>query len=49
MKIRIKHMYENGESDVWAVLLTAENFSDFLNKAEYASNIHTYDREQLES
>lgn len=48
MKVRIKYMYENGESDVWAMLLTAENFSDFLNKAEYVSNVHSYDRNKLE-
>ena len=48
MKVRIKYMYEDGETDVWAALLTADNFSDFLNKAEYVSNVHSYDREQLE-
>lgn len=48
MKVRIKYMYEKGESDVWEALLTAEDFTDFLNKAEYAGNVHSYDREQLE-
>lgn len=48
MKVRIKYMYENGESDLWEVFLEAKDFSDFLNKAEYVSNVHSYDRQQLE-
>lgn len=48
MKVRIKYMYEKGQSDIWSALLTAENFTDFINKAEYASNVHSYDRTQLE-
>ena len=30
------------------MLLSAKDFSDFLNKAEYASMIHTYDRQKLQ-
>lgn len=48
MKIRIKYMYEDGSSDMWEALLTAEDFSDFLNKAEYISTVHSYDRQKLE-
>lgn len=48
MKIRIKYMYEDGESDMWAALLTAKDFTDFINKAEYASTVHSYDRKQLD-
>lgn len=48
MKIRIKYMYEDGDSDLWEALLTAEDFSDFLNKAEYISTVHSYDRQKLE-
>ena len=47
MKIRIKYMYEDGDSDIWEALLTAEDFSDFLNKAEYISTVHSYDRQKL--
>lgn len=47
MKIRIKYMYENGDSDMIAVLLSAENMADFLNKAEYVEQISIYDREML--
>lgn len=49
MKIRIKYMYEDGSTDFWTALLTAENFTDLLNKAEYVSNVHSYDRAQLEA
>lgn len=48
MKTRIKYMYEGGQTDTLSMLLSAENFSDFLNKAEYASMIHTYDRQKLQ-
>lgn len=47
MKIRIKYMYENGDSDMIAVLLSAEDMADFLNKAEYVEQISIYDREML--
>ena len=40
--------YEGGQTDTLSMLLSAENFSDFLNKAEYASMIHTYDRQKLQ-
>ena len=42
MKNRIKYMYEGGQTNTMSMLLAAENFSDFLNKAEYASMIHAY-------
>ena len=47
MKNRIKYMYEGGQTNTMSMLLAAENFSDFLNKAEYASMIHAYDRRKL--
>lgn len=47
MKIRIKYMYENGNSDMIAVLLSAEDMADFLNKAEYVEQISEYDRQML--
>ena len=47
MKIRIKYMYENVDSDMIAVLLSAEDMADFLNKAEYVEQISVYDREML--
>lgn len=47
MKLRIKYMYENGDGSFIETLLSAENFSDLLNKAEYVQNVHNYDRKML--
>lgn len=47
MKIRIRYMYEKGNTDMLAILLTAEDMADFLNKAEYVEQISTYDRQML--
>ncbi|MGN0423669.1 MAG: coiled-coil domain-containing protein [Lachnospiraceae bacterium] len=48
MKKRIKFMYEEGNSTALETLVTSENFSDLVNKAEYVQNVHTYDRNQLQ-
>lgn len=47
MKLRIKYMYENGNGSMLEALLGSENFSDFLNRAEYISNVTAYDRDKL--
>ena len=47
MKLRIKYMYEEGDSTLIETLLSAESFSDLVNKAEYVSDVHSYDREKL--
>lgn len=47
MKLRIKYMYEEGNSSVFETLVASENFSDLMNKAEYVQNVHTYDRTKL--
>lgn len=47
MKLRIKYMYEEGDSTLIETLLTAESFSDLVNKAEYVSEVHSYDRKKL--
>lgn len=47
MKLRIKYMYEEGDSTLIETILTAESFSDLVNKAEYVSEVHSYDREKL--
>lgn len=47
MKLRIKFMYEEGDASVIETLVSAENFSDLINKAEYVQNIHSYDRNML--
>lgn len=47
MKKRIKFMYENGNSQLFAILAESESIGDFLNKAEYVSQISAYDRDML--
>ena len=49
MKLRIRYMYENGQTDAVEALISSTDFSDFINKAEYISNVHTYDRQQLKA
>ena len=41
-------MYEGGSVSLFEILLTSENMADFLNKAEYVSNISDYDRNMLD-
>ena len=47
MKLRIQYMYENDTSSYVEILLNADSFSDFLNKAENISAIAEYDRNML--
>lgn len=44
MKLRIKNVYEGGNTSSIETLFSAENFTDFLNKAEYVQNVHNYDQ-----
>lgn len=48
MKERIQFMYETGDSLYLEMLLTADSFSDMLNKADYIEQLSAYDREKLE-
>ena len=47
MKTRIKYMYESGNTSLLQMLFSAEDMSDFLNKADFIQNISSYDREML--
>ena len=47
MKSRIKYMYEHGSSTMLEMLFSAENMSDFLNKADFIENLSNYDRKAL--
>lgn len=47
MKLRIKYMYEEGETSFLETLFSATSFSDFINKAEYVQEVHSYDRSKL--
>ena len=48
MKKRIKYMYEAGNDSAFETLVTSEDFTDLLSKAEYVQNVHSYDRKQLQ-
>ena len=48
MKKRIRFLYEMDRESMLEVMLGAKSFADFLNKAEYFSSIHQYDRNMLE-
>lgn len=48
MKLRIKYMYEEGNASIIEALMSATDFSELLNKAEYVQNIHSYDRQMLQ-
>lgn len=47
MKLRIKYMYEEGDSSYVSTLFSAESYSDLVNKAEYIKKVHDYDRKML--
>lgn len=48
MKLRIKFMYESGDSSMLESLITAKDFTELMNKAEYVQNVHSYDRKKLD-
>ena len=47
MKTRIKYMYENGNASLLEMLFSAENMTDFLNKADFIEHLSEYDRNAL--
>ena len=48
MKLRIRFMYENGQTQYMEMMLGSGSLGDFLNKAEYISELTTYDRNMLD-
>lgn len=48
MKLRIRFMYENGQTQYMEMMLASGSLGDFLNKAEYISELTTYDRNMLD-
>ncbi|MCQ2401188.1 MAG: peptidoglycan DD-metalloendopeptidase family protein [Lachnospiraceae bacterium] len=49
MKLRIRYMYESGNSDFLDSLLGAGSVADILNSVEYVQKVTAYDRAKLES
>ena len=48
MKLRIRFMYEKGDSTYLQLLLESQNFGDMVNKADYVEQLYSYDRKMLE-
>lgn len=48
MKLRIQYMYENGQTGLLEPMMQSESIAELLNRAEYASQITSYDRKMLE-
>ena len=49
MKQRIQYLYEKGGSEAWfQMMMSADNLSDLLSKAEYTQKMYDYDRQSLE-
>ena len=48
MLVRIKFMYEQGDSNFITILFGSNSFSEMLNKADYIEQLYNYDRKQLE-
>lgn len=48
MKLRIKYMYEDQSASLVETLVTAEDMSQVLNKAEYMQQVYDYDRGKLD-
>lgn len=47
MKLRIKYMYEMGETSFLDIVLNSDSIAQMLNRAEYVEKITEYDRNML--
>lgn len=47
MKIRIKYMYEEGDSSALERVLNSGSIAEMLSQAEYVKSVHEYDRDML--
>ncbi len=47
MKLRVKFMYEKGDTTYLQLLLESSGFSDMINKVEYIEKLYEYDRTLL--
>lgn len=48
MKLRVKFMYEKGETTYLQLFLESQSLSEMVNKAEYFEKLYAYDRNMLE-
>lgn len=44
MKVRVKAVYESGETSFLDILFSASSMQDMLNKADYVEKMHEYDK-----
>jgi len=49
MKIRIKYLYETGETDLLSIYMESGSISEALTKADYVEDLYRYDREMLQN
>ena len=49
MLIRIQFMYEQGDTNLLAMLFGVGSFSDMLNEMDYIEQLYSYDRQQLQT
>lgn len=47
MKLRIKYIYEAGDTSFIELLCSAESMTDFLNKTDFVKTVNEYDRNML--
>jgi len=47
MKLRIQFMYERGDVSYVALLLQAQSFTDWINRADFTQQVYEYDRNML--
>lgn len=47
MKVRVKAMYESGETSFLDIFFSSSSMQDMLNKADYVEKMHEYDRRML--
>lgn len=47
MKLRIRYMYEEGQTSLLEILFGAESLVDFINKSEFVNNVTEYDKNML--
>lgn len=47
MKLRIRFMYEKGDTTMLTSLLESGSIADLLNRVEYVNEVYSYDRELL--
>ena len=47
MKLRIRFIYENGNTDLITAILGSESLADLLNRVEYVAEVNRYDRQML--